>query len=248
MSILSRLFSKKPKLANDGFVNPIFTELHSHLLPGIDDGVQTLEESILVLKKFEELGYKKVITTPHIMGDLYKNDSHNIIPLLNKVKQSLKDEGIAIELCAAAEYMVDDGFQAKIDKKELLYFGNKYVLIEMPFMEPAPNLKEVLFALRVNGYKPVLAHPERYVYYGYNKKHYEELWDAEVLFQLNINSLVGFYSPQVQKVAEYLVDQKMVSLVGSDTHGMRYLPALEIALQTEYYEKICQLTLLNNTF
>ncbi len=247
MSLFDRLFSKKPKLANGSFVNPITTELHSHLIPGIDDGVQTIEESIDVLKRLSALGYRKVITTPHIMGDHYKNGRHNIMPLLADVRAALAENNISIELHAAAEYMIDDALQAKIDSGDLLTFGHKHVLIEMPFMEPSVNLKEILFALNINGYKPVLAHPERYLYYASNPAKYHELWDSGLLFQLNINSLVGYYAPQVQKAAEYLVNQKMVSMVGSDAHGMRHIAVMENTLKSYWYEKVCGLTLLNNT-
>lgn len=247
MKLFDRLFSKSNTLANETFVNPITTELHSHLLPGIDDGVQTLQESLDVLKLLSSLGYKKVITTPHIMGDYYKNSSHNILPLLEQVRAAITENNIPIKLDAAAEYMVDDLFQEKINEGNLLTFGQNYVLIEMPFMEPSPNLKEILFALNINGYKPVLAHPERYMYYASNTQKYNELWDAEVLFQVNINSLIGHYSPQAQKAAEYLINHKMVSMIGSDTHGMRHIPVFKQALKSKSYERICELALLNNS-
>jgi protein-tyrosine phosphatase len=246
MGILDRLFSKKPKLASESFVNPITTELHSHLIPGIDDGVQTIEESIDILRHLASLGYKKVITTPHIMGDFYKNGPENILPKLEEIRAELKTNGIDIELQAAAEYMVDDALQEKIDAGKLLTFGNNHVLIEMPFNEPSPNLKEILFALQINGYKPVLAHPERYPYYGMRPSRYEELFSSEVLFQVNIYSLIGYYSPQVQKAAEYLLEHKLVSMIGSDTHGMRHMPVLDAALRSSNYERICKLPLLNN--
>lgn len=247
MKLFDRLFSKKPKLANVSFVNPITTEVHSHLIPGIDDGVQTLEESIDILKHFASLGYQKVITTPHIMSDYYKNSPEIILPLLEKVRAGLKEQHISITLEAAAEYMIDDGLQQKIDHKELLTFGKNHVLVEMPFTEPSPNFKDILFSLRINGYTPVLAHPERYLYFAANPKRYDELWDAELLFQVNLYSLVGYYSPMAQKAAEYLIANKMVSLVGSDTHGLRHMPVLEHALRSKNYELICELPLLNNT-
>lgn len=246
MGILDRLFSKKPKLASGSFVNPITTELHSHLIPGIDDGVQTMAESIDVLRHLASLGYKKVITTPHIMGDFYKNSPENILPKLEELRSELRSNHIAIELHAAAEYMVDDAFQEKIDAGKLLTFGQNHVLIEMPFNAPSPNLKEILFALQVNGYKPVLAHPERYLYYASRPSMYDELFASEVLLQVNIYSLIGYYSPQVQKAAEYLVEHRLVSMIGSDTHGMRHMPVLEAALQSYNYEKVCQLPLINN--
>jgi protein-tyrosine phosphatase len=247
MNLFDRLFSKKSKLADESFVNPITTDLHSHLLPGIDDGVQTIEESLDVLRHLSAMGYRKVITTPHVMGDYYQNSPATILPLLEEVRSALQAENIPIELHASAEYMVDDALLEKIDSGNILPFGQNHVLIEMPFMEPAPNLAEIVFALNINGFKPVLAHPERYVYYGMNPRIYHDLWDTELLFQVNINSLVGYYSPQVQKAAEYLIEHQMVSMIGSDTHGMRHMPVLEHAIKSLNYQKICQLPLLNNS-
>ena len=246
MGIFSSLFTSKPKLADADFVNPITTEFHSHLIPAIDDGVKNIDESIAVLRGFSELGYKKVITTPHIMGDFYKNGPENILPGLELVRKRLVEENIPIVLEAAAEYLIDDVLEEKIDAKQLLTFGNNYVLVELAFNEEPRNLKNVLFNLRVNGYKPVLAHPERYSYMAMQKDKYEELFQSGILFQINIFSLIGYYSPQVQKTAEYLIEKKMVNMIGSDTHGPRHLVPLSEALRSKNYQNICKLKLLNN--
>lgn len=246
MGFFSNLFSSKPKLADADFVNPLTTEVHSHLIPGIDDGVQTLEESIDVLKDLAKRGYKKVITTPHIMGDFYKNSAHNILPLLDEIRAELKAQQIDLEVHAAAEYMIDDAFEKKVKAGEILSFGDKYVLVELPFTEEPANFKSALFELRINGYKPVLAHPERYAFMGHNHDKYEELHQQGILFQVNLFSLVGYYSPQIRKTAEYLIDKKMVNMVGSDCHGVRHLPVLHAALKSRNYQKLCSLPLLNN--
>lgn len=247
MGLLSKLFGKTSREADPGFINPVTTELHSHLIPGIDDGVRTLAESITILRHLSGLGYKKVITTPHIMGDYYQNGAHNILPGLELLRNELDKQNIPVELHAAAEYMVDDALETKIEKNELLYFGDRYVLIELPFTETPANLKQVLFSMRVNGYKPVLAHPERYGFMAANKEKYEELFESGILFQVNLFSLIGYYSPQIQKTAEYLIAKKMVNMVGSDTHGVRHLPVLEESLKSRNYQSICQLNLLNNS-
>jgi tyrosine-protein phosphatase YwqE len=246
MSIFSSLFKSKPKLADANFVNPITTELHSHLIPSIDDGVQKMEESLEVLKVMASMGYKKVITTPHIMGDFYKNGPENILPKLEEIRTALKENNINIEIQAAAEYMVDDMLEEKIAAKNLLTFGKNYVLVELPFNEEPRNLKTVLFNMRVEGYRPVLAHPERYQFMAQQKEKYEELFQSGILFQINIFSLIGYYSPQIQKTAEWLIEQKMVSMIGSDTHGPRHLGVLQAAIKSYNYQKICALPLLNN--
>ena len=129
MGVFSNIFSSKPKLADANFVNPITTEFHSHLIPAIDDGVKNIEESILVLRVFSEMGYKKVITTPHIQGDFFKNSPDNILSGLETVRQRLIEENINIQLEAAAEYLIDDLLEEKIEKKQLLTFGNNHVQI-----------------------------------------------------------------------------------------------------------------------
>lgn len=246
MGFLQHLFRSRQKHASSDFHNPVTTELHSHLIPGIDDGTETLADSISVLKELSLLGYKKVITTPHIMGDFYKNGSHNILPGLKAVREALFEADIPLTIEASAEYMVDDVLEEKIASNNLLPFGKNHILIELPFNEEPQNLKTVIFNLQVNGYQPVLAHPERYPYYAGNKSKYEELTDGGVLLQMNILSLIGYYSPDVKKAAEYLIDKKLISLVGSDIHGIRHLPYLREALNTNYYEKVCGLGLLNN--
>ena len=246
MGLFSGLFKSTPKLADADFVNPITTELHSHLIPGIDDGVKTIEESMEVLRAFSQMGYKKVITTPHIMGDFYKNGPENILPGLELIRKKLVEENIQIELEAAAEYLVDDVLEQKIEDKQLLTFGDNYILVELPFNEEPRNFKTVLFNLRVNGYRPVLAHPERYSFMAMQKDKYEELFQSGILFQVNIFSLIGYYSPQIQKTAEYLIEKKMVNMIGSDTHGPRHLSALNAALHSKNYQNICKLKLLNN--
>ncbi|MCU0421250.1 MAG: capsular biosynthesis protein [Bacteroidia bacterium] len=244
--MFKHLFSSRPKLASSGFINPVRVELHSHLIPAIDDGVQSLEESIAVLEHMHHLGYKKVITTPHIMADFYKNSSENILPALTQINQALKEKQIPLVVEAAAEYMIDDGFERKIDQGNLLTFGKNYVLIELPFMSEPPNFKSALFSLRVNGYKPVLAHPERYGFMAMKPDKYIELFEQGVLLQVNLFSLIGYYSPQIKKTAEWLLKEKVLSFVGSDCHGVRHLPVLNDALRCKNYELLCEQALLNN--
>ncbi len=247
MGWFGSLFSSSPKLADPDFINPVKTDVHSHLIPGIDDGVKTLDESLIILKELSSLGYKKVITTPHIMGDFYKNSPENILPILEEVRIAIKQEQIDIDLYAAAEYMIDDALDAKIKSGSILSFGDNYVLVEMPVTEQPPILKQILFDLQLAGYKPVLAHPERYGFLAKQKNRYEELFESGLLFQINLYSLIGYYSPEIQKTAEWLIEQKMVNMVGSDTHGVRHLDAFHAAIRSKNYQKLCELPLLNNS-
>tara|TARA_B100001758_G_C18373144_1_gene592633 strand:+ start:997 stop:1734 length:738 start_codon:yes stop_codon:yes gene_type:complete len=196
------------------------TDIHSHLLPGIDDGSPDIETSINLIKEMQNLGFKKLITTPHVMSDFYQNTSEIILSSLNQVRVELEDQSIAIELDAAAEYYIDFEFEQKIGKERFLTFGENYILVELSFIEQPRNLADIIFKLQLEGYRIVLAHPERYPYY--RLKDYKELTNRGVLLQINLLSLIGYYSPQVQKKTEKLIKENLVSFVGTDCHNMNH--------------------------
>lgn len=227
---------------------PIFTDVHSHLLPGIDDGVKTIEESIEVIQHLLSLGFKKLITTPHIMSDYYKNSPEIIREKLYEVKKAVLSANIPIEIEAAAEYYLDEYFYKLIsDGDELLTFGDNYVLFETSFSVEPSILKEVIFKLSSAGYKPVFAHPERYIYLQEKKQLLEELIDQGLLFQLNILSLTGYYSKQVQKMAKGLIEKKAIAFVGSDSHNMLQASELKSAYSCKLAHQIDVSKLLNDT-
>lgn len=252
MGFLKNLFGSKETAEQTAvsLLNPVHVEIHSHLIHDVDDGVQTLEQAADVLKIFVAMGYRKIITTPHVMSDFYKNGAHNLIPKLAELKAYAKEQNIPIELEVAAEYMIDDGFETKIANDDILSFGGakKYVLVEMPFMAESINLKSVLFELKIRGYQPVLAHPERYTYYHNKKEKYEEFFDQGILLQLNNLSLIGYYSPAVQKAAEYIIEKKFHSFLGSDAHNAKHASIIQgSVVNSRLYKKACIPELLNNT-
>jgi tyrosine-protein phosphatase YwqE len=229
--------------------NPINLQIdvHSHLLPGIDDGVKTIQESLEIIKHFSDLGFKKLITTPHIMSDYYRNTPTIIKGKLKEVKKAVTQANIPIEIEAAAEYYLDEFFYNKInDGEELLTFGANYILFETSFSVEPLILKEVIFNLNSNGYQPVLAHPERYIYLKENKKLLQELIDQKLLFQLNMLSITGFYSKQVEKFAEELIKKNAVAFVGSDCHNMMQASRLKEAYASKLAHKIDVQSLLNH--
>jgi protein-tyrosine phosphatase len=204
------------------------TDIHSHFIPGIDDGSPDMETSILLIKKMQELGYSRVITTPHVMSDFYKNSSETILKGLANVRSELKLQNINMDIAAAAEYYLDFDFEQKIGKEKFLTFGDNYILVELSFMQVPNNLFDIVFKLQMEGYKVVLAHPERYGYY--NQEDYDNLIIRGVLLQINLLSLIGYYSPQIQQKAKELIAKNQVSFVGTDCHNMNH---------AELYEK-CQ--------
>jgi len=228
MNLLKKIFQ--------GNLNPITADLsvvgvdmHSHLLPGIDDGSPDMETTIFLLERLVGLGFKKAITTPHIMVDLYGNTPELIKEKEKKVREEIAKNQINIEFEAAAEYLIDEGFESILANDKLLTFGNNFLLVELPYSGEPRNLGKILFDLQTKGYKVVLAHPERYSYWHNNYDKYENLKDTGVFFQLNVNSVTRFHSTDTRKVASWLVKQQMIDFLGTDLHNKAYLSVLEKA-------------------
>lgn len=226
MGLFSFLSSGSAKSAIDS-LSFLGTDMHSHLLPGLDDGSQEVDDSVSYIKELYQLGYRKFICTPHIISDLYPNSRQTIEPAYRLLQQRLEEEKVPVTLLFAAEFMVNIDFEEVISEDGLLPFGDNYLLIEMSYLAPSPNIKEVIFELMMKGYKPILAHPERYNYYHHHLDLIEEFREAGCLLQLNLLSLTGYYGKGVKKVAEYLIRQKMVSFAGTDLHHERHLALLQ---------------------
>lgn len=247
MGILKNIFGGGSKLKSPVNLGVLKTDVHSHFIPGIDDGAQTIDESIALVKAMSEFGFTKVITTPHIMGDTYRNGKHNILPGLEIVREAIKKENLPITIEAAAEYYIDADLEEKIKVKDILSFGNNYVLFEMPFVSEPNNLANVIFELQLAGYKPVMAHVERYQFWHHNFNKIIDLRDKGVYLQMNISSLTGTYSPQVKKIAERMIDEKIVDLLGSDCHHLGHIELLKQACYLPYLEKAINTCDLINT-
>ena len=240
-------FSKKKEEEVDPLDFSILkTDIHSHFIPGIDDGSPNMETTISLIKEMQQLGFKKVITSPHVMSDFYQNTSETILNGLNDVRAELKAQAISIEIDAAAEYYIDFEFEQKIGKEKFLTFGDNYILVELSFMQAPQNLFDIIFKLQLEGYKVVLAHPERYEYYA--KKDYEELVARGVLLQINLLSLIGYYSPQIQQKTKELIAENQVSFVGTDCHNMNHAALYEkCQIQKDWHDLADSGKLLNST-
>lgn len=246
MGLFSKLFKKKEKLIEPADLSVLQTDFHSHIIPGIDDGAQTIEDSIDLIKGLMELGFKKIITTPHCMVDYYRNTPEIINEGLAKVQAEIKKQNLNVVLEAAAEYYVDDDFERKINAGEILTFGNNYVLFELPFLSEPPNLAQVVFSLQSMGYRPILAHPERYGFYYNDFEKYQDFFDRGVYLQVNLMSLMGHYSPETKKVAEKLIERGLVSFIGSDLHNVRQLELLKLATKFPHLHQLLDSGKLKN--
>lgn len=225
-----------------------FIDIHSHLLPGIDDGAVTIDDTTALINGLEEIGFKKFVTTPHIMGEVWKNTSHGIHENLASTLSELKVATINKRLKAAAEYMIDVEFWELFKTEKLLSLKDNYVLVEMSYLNPPIQLYDILFELQVAGYQPVLAHPERYAFYHEpTLSHYKKLKKAGCLFQLNMLSATGYYGERVAKTADLLLKNDLIDFIGSDVHHSRHLEFMhkKIVLKNhEYLTPVFQ----NNSF
>ena len=222
------LFKKKaPQPSFTGNFSSLHTDMHSHLLPGIDDGAPDVDTSIQLIKGMMELGYRKFITTPHVYPDLYPNTTNTIQQAHAVLTERLRQEQLDVEVKAAAEYFIDEQFPERIERKEpLLTLHQNWVLVEISFVSPPPDLNETIFKMVVAGYQPVLAHPERYSFYHHNKEVFQQFKDRGCMLQVNLLSLLGYYGKSARDTAKMLVAEQLVDLIGTDLHHARHLQAM----------------------
>lgn len=219
-----QLFSKKYYLKD---LLEDFVDIHNHILPGIDDGAKTKEDAIVLLNNMKALGVKEFIPTPHVMQDFYPNTDESIGMAYNSLLEALPttlQSGISIN--PAAEYMIDDHFETLLKEGHLFTLKSNYVLVEISYYSPPINLEAILFKMQTQGYKPVLAHPERYVFYHNKKDYYKKLKKLGCLFQLNLLSLSDHYGKHVEQTAHYLLNEHLVDFVGSDVHNEGHVKKL----------------------
>jgi tyrosine-protein phosphatase YwqE len=225
------IFNKKKK-ENSGQELPlsfIQCDMHSHVLPGIDDGSPNIETSLQLIEGLVAQGYRKLICTPHIFKELYPNTPETISAAYQLLLPELEIKFPDLKTAFAAEYYMDDFFDLQLSKNEkFLTVHENLVLVEHSFLEPPRNLKEKLFNLQLAGYTPLLAHPERYEFYLKNPKAYDELYDIGCVFQLNLLSLTGYYGKVALELSKYLVKKKYIRLLGTDMHHQRHLESLNM--------------------
>ncbi|MCC2548255.1 capsular biosynthesis protein [Hymenobacter sp. BT175] len=253
-SFLQKLFGRGSGSGNEELaqLSSLGADMHSHLLPGLDDGAETVEHSIELLRELRDLGFRKLVMTPHVMGDFYKNTPEGIREALARMQTAAEEAGITdMVLECAAEYYLDEWFAGKLEAAEpLLSFGGdqRYVLFETSYMNEPFNFADTVFQLKAKGYRPVLAHPERYTYLYGRFDELKKIRQSGVLLQVNLNSLSGYYSPAARHVAEKLIDAGMVDMVGTDTHHRRHTHTLRTkVLPAGYLKKLLALPLLNSS-
>lgn len=250
MNFFSKLFGNNRDKNSSGQNELQFLEvdMHNHLLPGIDDGSQSVEQSLALIKGISDLGISKFICTPHIMEGVHPNTKAIINDAHSTLSSALIDSGSKVEIFAAAEHMIDEGLSTIISKDNLCVMPGGYVLIEMSYLSESRALFQTIFDIQNLGYKPILAHPERYNYYHMNFDMYKQIKNAGCLLQLNLLSISRYYGVDVKATALTLIKSGMYDFVGTDLHHERHLKALQdVVMKYPLRDLLKHCTILNPT-
>ncbi len=222
-------FQKKTKLVNKAF--EFSRDLHAHIIPEVDDGPRTMEESISLIKGMKRLGSNRITATSHIYQAYYPNTKKELIDAFAKLKNEIAIRELNVELDLAAEYFLDENFEKLLETNELLPIADKYLLIEISFLAAPEKLYDSIFRIQTKGYRPILAHPERYLYF--ESKDYEKLLDFGCQFQANLLSFLGFYGSRVKRRAFKLLNNGWINVLGSDLHNNKQLDFLAESMEEQ---------------
>jgi protein-tyrosine phosphatase len=241
------LFFNKPKLKLIELIPNNFVDIHSHVMHGIDDGAKTPEDTLFLIRSLSDMGFTKFITTPHTFSGLYDNTKQIILNKEIEIQKLLVENQLEVPLFAASEYLLDTHFIELCRKKELIPIKDNFVLVEMSYLNPPIQLYDFLFEMQVAGYKPILAHPERYVFYHKKFDEYRKLKNAGCLFQLNLLSTVGYYGKIVTEIANQLLKSGLIDFVGSDVHHKKHIEAFDKKLEIKEVDTLKDV-ISNNQF
>ncbi|AWG21443.1 histidinol phosphatase [Flavobacterium faecale] len=241
------LFFSKKKIPLKDLIPDHFIDIHSHLLPGIDDGSKTFEETLDLVQQLKQLGFSQFITTPHIIQHVWENTREQIEAKHLETVQYLKSHACEVPLKVATEYFMDDHFNQLVQANNLLTLKDNYVLVEMSYINAPIQLYSILFDLQVAGYIPVLAHPERYLFYHNSIQEYHKLKKAGCRFQLNLLSVTGYYGKQVALIAEELLQLGLYDFAGSDVHHAKHVASFEDKVQLKDLNPLKEI-IKNNEF
>lgn len=240
---------KKKRPAEEKPAFPFTTDIHSHILPGIDDGAPDVETSIMLIKAMMANGVTKSIATPHVIGDMYRNNADTIFAAQELLQAELDRQEIPFELGAAAEYMLDQYFMELLDNKVLLLtVQDNYLLTEFSYASMPDHIDKMSFGIITEGYTPILAHPERYGYYHNNYKIFHHLKELGFMLQVNLLSVTGYYGKEVARAANYMLKNDLVSFLGSDMHHVRHLEALNDGKNQKIFKEVFGKKEWNNIF
>lgn len=208
------------------------TDIHCHVLPGIDDGSPDVKTSADLVERMQAWGIERVLASPHVTQGTFENTLGTITPAIEALRGELAARGCGIALGHSAEYRIDALLASRIEADDLMPYPNKFLLIENSFIQEPLNLEQLVFDLQLKGYQPILAHPERYNYYYSKRDRYEHLHDIGLMFQINLLSLAGAYKGPERKIALDLIKRRLVDFAGTDLHRHRHADAIDAYLRT----------------
>lgn len=237
----------KSKPALKELLDGSFVDIHSHILPGIDDGAKNMTKSIELVSALQKLGVSQMVTTPHINHYVWNNSPEIIQSKLKETQKTLEENKIKMPVQAAAEYFIDSWFENHFKEEKLLTLKDNYVLVEMSYLNAPLNIYKTIFEIQVAGYIPVLAHPERYVFYHNKFSEYEKLKNAGCVFQLNLLSTVEYYGSQIAKTADELLAKGMYNFCGTDVHHKKHIAAFDDKIKIKNIEPLKEV-IKNNQF
>lgn len=207
---------------------PFQTDIHCHIIPGVDDGSPDLETSAMLLERMNEMGYRRIFASPHVTQDTFENTPETLAEPTEKLHAEISRRGIDIELHRHAEYRIDDFFLRQHNEQKLTPMPGDYILVENSFSQEPYNMDQVIFDLKMEGLNPILAHPERYMYYAKgNPRRYRDLFDSGLMFQINLLSLAGRYGRTIRSMALELLEKGMVDFIGTDIHRESHVKLIE---------------------
>lgn len=238
------IFKAKPVLKD--LIPNGTVDIHSHVLHGLDDGAKSIDDTTFLLESMKEIGFSKVITTPHTTPLVWDNTYDGIVSKLTEVKDQIPELSNSVSLHAASEYLMDGSFLERLQSEKLLTLKDNIVLVEMSYINPPIQLYDILFKLVSKGYVPILAHPERYNFYKRDFESFKKLKKAGCLFQLNLLSVTGYYGKDISEVAEYLLKNDMYDFVGSDIHHEKHIKGFYSKVIVKNYNQIQKIAENNN--
>lgn len=236
LTIIYRMFSFFKRSSEP---QPLFftTDIHCHIIPGIDDGAPDLTTGADLTERMAAIGFKRIFASPHITQTSFENTAETIATPFSSLKNELKKRNCGVELHHWAENRIDDLLYKNLEANALMTIPGNRVLIENSFMQEPWNLEQLVFELQVRGLAPILAHPERYTYYRKHREHIEKLVNAGLALQVNLLSLSGHYGPNEKKLAEELMDHGLVKYLGTDIHRHVHIDSIEKYLASKDYIK-----------
>ncbi|MBJ2184022.1 MAG: hypothetical protein JFR38_05845 [Muribaculaceae bacterium] len=215
----------------------VSTDIHCHILPGIDDGSPTVERSIELVERMQEWGLKRIFASPHVTQGSFCNTPETIGAARRRLQEALDQRGNGLVLGNSAEYRLDDLFAEHRAKGILQTLPGKRLLVENSFVQEPMGFDNLLFDLQVDGFSPILVHPERYYYYYATPERYRAIHNAGVEFQINVLSLSGYYGKDERRMAEKLIEMGLVDYIGTDLHGRRHVESISAYLGSRDYKR-----------